>query len=108
MLGTTYADYFYGAIPCTIELVREKVDNNYEINTGKVIIEIIKNKDYDLMIIPDVVVKNHGPFTWGNNAMRFVHNAVIMETIAKINIKTILLNPYSEIKQYILDKYYNR
>lgn len=108
VLGTTHADYFYGAIPCTRELVREEVENNYEINTGKVIIETIKNKDYDPMIIPGVIVKNHGPFTWGNNAMESVHNAVVMETIAKMNIKTILLNANSEIKQYIIDKHYNR
>lgn len=108
VLGTTHADYFYGAIPCTRELVREEVENNYEINTGKVIIETIKNKDYDPMIIPGIVVKNHGPFTWGNNAMESVHNAVVMETIAKMNIKTILLNANSEIKQYIIDKHYNR
>lgn len=108
VLGTTHADYFYGAIPCTRELVREEVENNYEINTGKVIIETIKNKDYDPMIIPGIIVKNHGPFTWGNNAMESVHNAVVMETIANMNIKTILLNANSAIKQYIIDKHYNR
>lgn len=107
-LGTTHADYFYGAIPCTRELTKEEVENNYEINTGKVIVETIKSRNYEPMTIPGVVVKSHGPFIWGKDAMDSVHNAVIMETIAEMNLKTLFLNPDSNIQQYVMDKHFNR
>lgn len=107
-LGTTHADYFYGAIPCTRELTKEEVESDYEINTGKVIVETINKRNYNPMTIPGVVVKNHGPFTWGKDAMDSVHNAVVMETIADMNLKTVLLNPNSNIQQYVMDKHYNR
>lgn len=107
-LGTTHADYFYGAIPCTRELTKEEVEFDYEINTGKVIVETISKRKYSPMTIPGVVVKNHGPFTWGKDAMDSVHNAVVMETIADMNLKTVLLNPNSSIQQYVMDKHYNR
>lgn len=107
-LGTTHADYFYGDIPCTRELTREEVENVYEINTGKVIIETIINSDYNPMDIPGILVKNHGPFTWGTDAMNSVHNAVVMEKVAEIGLKTLLLNSDSSMAQYVLDKHYTR
>lgn len=107
-LGTTHADYFYGAIPCTRELTKEEVESDYEINTGRVIVETIQKRNYEPMTIPGVVVKNHGPFTWGKDAMDSVHNAVVMENIAEMNLKTIFLNPNSNIQQYVMDKHYNR
>lgn len=64
-LGTTHADYFYGNIPCARELTKSEVEKDYEINTGKVIIETIENRKINPMAIPGIVVKNHGPFTWG-------------------------------------------
>lgn len=64
-LGTTHADYFYGDIPCTRELTKQEVMEDYEANTGKVIIETVDNGGYDPMAIPGIVVKNHGPFAWG-------------------------------------------
>ena len=66
-LGTTHADYFYGDIPCTIELTEEEVDEAYELNTGKVIIETIDGLHLDPMAVPGIVVKNHGPFAWGTS-----------------------------------------
>ena len=107
-LGTTHADYFYGAIPCTRELTKYEVEFDYEANTGRVIIETINKRNYNPMTIPGIIVKNHGPFTWGKDAMDSVHNAVVMETIADMNLKTVLLNPNSNIQQYIMDKHYNR
>lgn len=103
-LGTTHADYFYGEIPCTRALNKKEVDNAYEMNTGKVIIETIK----DVVGIPGVVVKNHGPFAWGKDAAESVYHAVVMEKIAEMNIKTLLLNPDSSMAQYVLDKHYLR
>ena len=64
-LGTTHADYFYGDIPCTRELTEEEVQTAYEKNTGKVIIEKIQKEKYDVMAIPGINVKSHGPFSWG-------------------------------------------
>lgn len=107
-LGTTHADYFYGLIPCTRELSKSEVMEAYEVNTGKVIIETIKNLEYDPMAIPGIVVKNHGPFTWGNSPANAVYNAVVLEKVAEMNLKTLMLNPKAEMKQYVLDKHYMR
>ena len=107
-LGTTHADYFYGPIPCTRELREEEVNENYETNTGKVIIETIEQRGIDPMDIPGIIVKNHGPFTWGESSSEAVHNAVVMDKIAEMGLKTLILNPNAEMKQYILDKHYMR
>ena len=107
-LGTTHADYFYGDIPCTRELTRVEVEEAYEVNTGKVIIEHIMNAGYDPMAIPGVVVKNHGPFAWGKSPANAVYNAVVMEKVAEMDLKTLALNPNAEMKQYVLDKHYMR
>ncbi|RMC92301.1 L-ribulose-5-phosphate 4-epimerase [Clostridium autoethanogenum] len=105
-LGTTHADYFYGDIPCTRELTQQEVEETYELNTGKVIIETIGNNDP--LKIPGIIVKNHGPFAWGIDAANSVYNAVVMEKVAEMDIKTLLLNPNSSMSQYILDKHYMR
>lgn len=107
-LGTTHADYFYGDIPCTRELSKDEVDEAYEINTGKVIIETIEKLGYDPMVIPGIVVKNHGPFSWGSSPSNAVYNAVVMEKIAEMDLKTLLINPNSNMAQYVLDKHYMR
>lgn len=107
-LGTTHADYFYGDIPCTRELSKEEVEDAYEVNTGKVIIEEVNKRGYDPMAIPGIVVKNHGPFAWGTSPANAVYNAVVMEYVAEMDLKTLLLNPKAEMKQYVLDKHYYR
>ena len=107
-LRTTHADYFYGDIPCTRELSKEEVMESYELNTGKVIIETIEKMNYDPMAIPGIVVKNHGPFAWGTSPANAVYNAVVMEKVAEMDIKTLLLNSQAEMKQYVLDKHYMR
>ena len=107
-LGTTHADYFYGSIPCTRELSQKEVEDAYELNTGKVIVECFKERNMDPMAVPGVVVKNHGPFSWGNDADAAVYHAVVMETVAEMNLKTLLLNPDSRMQQYVLDKHYMR
>ncbi len=105
--GTTHADYFYGAIPCTRELTAVETRDNYETNTGKVIAEAFKLLKPDA--IPGVVVANHGPFAWGKNAAEAVHNAVVLEEVAKMAILMKTINPDSDpINKYILDKHYNR
>lgn len=105
-LGTTHADYFYGDIPCSRSLTKQEIEEAYEVNTGKVIIETIENSDY--MAIPGIVIKNHGPFTWGTSPENAVYNAVVLEKVAQMNFKTLMLNPNATMDQYILDKHYFR
>ena len=107
-LGTTHADYFYGPIPCTRELSREEVEQAYELNTGKVIVETLKERKLDPMAVPGVVVKNHGPFSWGKDAAASVYHAVVMDAVAEMDLKTLLLNPQASMAQYVLDKHYMR
>ena len=107
-LGTTHADYFYGDIPCTRELTKQEVMEDYEANTGKVIIETVDNSGYDPMAIPGIVVKNHGLFAWGKSPENAVYNAVVLEKVAEMDLKTLALNPKAEMETYILDKHYMR
>lgn len=105
--GTTHADYFYGEIPCARSLTKEEIDEAYEKNTGSVIIETFKS--LDPMHVPGVLCKNHGPFTWGTDAANAVHNAVVLEEIAKMNFMTELLNPsVRPAPQCIQDKHFMR
>jgi L-ribulose-5-phosphate 4-epimerase len=105
-LGTTHADYFFGEIPCTRKMSGDEVLGNYEIETGKVIVETFK--DIDPVQVPGVLVNNHGPFSWGTSAGDAVHNAVVMEEIAKMAFRTLVLNPEAKIDQFLLDKHFLR
>ena len=107
-LGTTHADYFYGAIPCTRALTQAEVEEDYELNTGRVIVETIRERGIDPLAVPGIVVRNHGPFSWGKDAAASVYHAVVMETVAEMDLKTLLLNPAASMEQYILDKHYHR
>ena len=105
--GTTHADYFYGDIPCTRELTAAETQNDYETNTGRVIVEAFKLLNPDA--IPGVVTANHGPFAWGKDAAEAVHNAVVLEEVAKMAILMKTIDSTSRpINKYILDKHYNR
>ncbi|OBW93354.1 L-ribulose-5-phosphate 4-epimerase [Gallibacterium salpingitidis] len=106
-LGTTHADYFYGDIPCSRALTEQEIKEAYEKNTGKVIIETIQQQDP--LAIPGIVVSEHGPFAWGNSPDNAVHNAVVLEEVAKMALFSKLLNPeLTRIDQHILDKHYFR
>ncbi|MFA9379327.1 MAG: L-ribulose-5-phosphate 4-epimerase [Lachnotalea sp.] len=105
--GTTHADYFYGAIPCARSLTEDEINGEYEKNTGIVIIETFK--DIDPMSIPGVLCTNHGPFTWGNSAAEAVHNAVVLEEVAKMATSAEALNKnIMPAPQVLLDKHYLR
>lgn len=105
--GTTHADYFYGAIPCTRQLTTKEVETAYEKETGTVIIEAFKG--IDPMAVPGVVVYKHGPFAWGKTPKEAVHNAVVMETVANMAYHAEQLNSEKQpIEQYLLDKHYMR
>ncbi len=105
--GTTHADYFYGEIPCARSLTEDEVEDGYEKNTGLVIIETFKN--INPMFVPGVLCKNHGPFTWGKNAAEAVHNAVVLEEVAKMNLMTEQLHDNMlPAPKYIQDKHFLR
>ena len=105
--GTTHADYMYGEIPCARVLTQEEIDAGYEKNTGTVIIETFEGKDP--MAVPAVLCKNHGPFAWGKDAKEAVHNAVVLEEVAKMALFTEQLKPDVEpAPQRIQDKHYYR
>ena len=104
--GTTHADYFYGPVPCTRELNRKEVEQDYELETGKVIVETFMNLDPNA--VPGVLVKGHAPFTWGTSADNAVHNAVVLEYVAKMAFRNIMLGNKEPIPQYLLDKHYLR
>ncbi|UOF91018.1 L-ribulose-5-phosphate 4-epimerase [Fodinisporobacter ferrooxydans] len=108
-LGTTHADYFYGWIPCTREMTAAEIENQYELETGKVIVETFKELQLDPMQIPSVLVRNHAPFCWGKDADNAVHNAVVLEEVAKIAFHTYVLNPaVGPMNQVLLDKHFLR
>lgn len=105
--GTTQADYFYGKIPCTRDMTAAEIQDNYEYNTGAVIIE--RMKDLSAADIPAALVKNHGPFAWGTDAFNAVHNAVVLEEVAMMAFHTELLSPSTAaMNQTLLDKHYWR
>lgn len=105
--GTTHADYFYGTIPCTRNLTEEEIEEGYEKNTGLVIIETFKGRNP--VYVPGVLCRNHGPFTWGKDAAEAVHNAVVLEEVAKMNLYTEMLNPRAgTAPQYMQDKHFMR
>ena len=105
-LGTTHADYFYGPVPCTRKLTKHEVDTKYEEETGNVIVETFKG--IDPMAVPGVIINGHGPFSWGTDAHNAVHNAVVLEEVAKMAHHTLTLNKVNGIDQYLLDKHYHR
>lgn len=105
--GTTHADTFYGEVPVTRELTKEEIDKDYELNTGKVIVETFLDKDYEA--IPSVIVKNHGPFSWGKTPEKAVENATILEEVSKMAFITEGLTPnVKKVSKNLLDKHYLR
>jgi len=104
--GTTHADHFHGNIPCSRPLTETEVHGDYEINTGKVIIETLKGKDP--LAFPAALVSGHGPFIWGKDASDAVYNAVALEEIAKMALFTVMLGKQTGVDQYLLDKHFLR
>ncbi|RIK81371.1 MAG: L-ribulose-5-phosphate 4-epimerase [Planctomycetota bacterium] len=105
--GTTHADHFYGAVPVTRPLLQHEINEAYELNTGKVIVE--RFQGLDPAAIPAVLVAGHAPFAWGADPHDSVMNAVALEAVAAMAIDTLLLNPAaSAVDQALLDKHYRR
>lgn len=106
LTGTTHADYFAGDIPCTRDMNEQEVVDFYEKETGHVIIERFSN--LDPRHVPGVLVKNHGPFTWGNTPDEAVHNSVVLEQIAKMGFIAQVLNPGLTMNALLTQKHFNR
>lgn len=107
--GTTHADYFHGDIPCARGLSDEEIRENYEENTGRIIIETVSKSKADYMDIPGILCRNHGPFTWGRKPEEAVHNAFVIEKIAKMARLTEIINSgVSSMPQELIDKHYSR
>jgi L-ribulose-5-phosphate 4-epimerase len=104
--GTTHADYFYGEVPCTRNLTEAEVSQAYEQETGRLIVETFAGLDPDA--IPSVLVKGHGPFSWGTSPGDAVHNAAVLEYVAKMAFRNMVLGNDKPITQYLLDKHYLR
>lgn len=105
-IGTTHADTFYCDIPCTEEMTREQIESAYEAATGDVIADAFEGMNP--MHTPAVLVKHHGPFTWGKSAHDAVHNAVILEEVARMASITVALNPSVEMNPDLVEKHYER
>lgn len=105
-IGTTHADYFSEAIPCTIDMTQEEVEGEYEKETGNVIVKRFEGLDPNH--IPGVLVKNHGPFSWGKDAQDAVHNAVVMEQVAKMAFTAYSINPNLTMNPHLVKKHFFR
>ncbi|OFY40715.1 MAG: L-ribulose-5-phosphate 4-epimerase [Bacteroidetes bacterium GWF2_40_14] len=104
--GTTHADYFNGDIPCTRNMTTDEINGDYERETGKVIVDCFRHMDE--MHTPGVLVANHGPFTWGSSPEDAVHNAIILEEVARIASITNLLNPAMPMNDLLKEKHFSR
>ncbi len=105
-IGTTHADYFHDAIPCTPDMTREEVMGEYEKETGNVIVKRFEGLSY--IDTPGVLVKNHGPFSWGKDAAEAVYHATVMEQVAKMAYISYTVNPDLTMNPYLVEKHYSR
>ena len=107
--GTTHADYMYGEIPCVRNLTKEEIEEAYERNTGISIVQHFRENGLDYEAMPVVLCKNHGPFAWGTDALNAVHNAVVLEEVAKMAARCEMINPQVKpAPQEMQDKHYYR
>jgi len=107
--GTTQADYFYGDIPCTRKMTTEEIQGEYELETGNVIVETFRELGLEPLQIPAVLVHSHAPFSWGKDPQSAVHNAVVLEEVAKMALQTITINPsILPMDHILLDRHFLR
>lgn len=105
-IGTTHADYFHDAVPCTPDMTREEVMGDYELETGNVIVR--RFEGLNPVHTPGVLVKNHGPFSWGKDAAEAVHNAVVLEQVAKMASIAYSVNPSLTMNPLLIEKHFSR
>ena len=107
--GTTHADYIYGEVPCLRTLTEAEIQEAYEKNTGLLIVNEFRNRNLDVTAVPAVLCKSHGPFAWGKDAAEAVHNAVVLEEVAKMAARTEWIQPQvAPAPQELQDKHYYR
>lgn len=107
--GTTHADYFYGPVPCARHLSQEEIDEDYEKNTGLIIVETFRTRGLDPAAVPAVICRSHGPFAWGKDPAQAVYHAAVLEEVAKMALYTRLLDPIAPpAPQHYQDKHYRR
>lgn len=107
--GTTHADYFYGPVPCARHLTATELAEDYEKNTGKIIVETFQNRNIDPQAVPAVICRSHGPFTWGKDPAQAVYHAVVLEEVARMALYTRQINPNAApAPQSLQDKHYLR
>ncbi len=107
--GTTHADYFYGPIPCARHLSQTELDEDYEKNTGKVIVETFRERGVDPVHVPGVICFSHGPFIWGKSPAQAVYHAVVLEEVARMALLTRMVRPdAAPAPQHVLDKHFMR
>lgn len=105
-IGTTHADYFHDAVPCTPDMTKEEVEGQYELETGNVIVR--RFQGINPVHTPGVLVKNHGPFTWGKDADEAVYNAVVLEQVAKMAFISYSVNPHLTMSPLLVEKHFSR
>lgn len=107
--GTTHADYFYGPIPCARHLRQAELEEDYEKNTGRIIVETFRGRNLDPAAVPGVICHSHGPFTWGKDSAQAVYHAVVLEEVARMALLTRQVDPdAAPAPQYLQDKHYSR
>ena len=107
--GTTHADYFYGPVPCTRGLTKEELDEDYEKNNGKVIVETFTGRGIDPVHVPAVICRSHGPFTWGKTPAQAVYHAVVLEEVAKMALLTRQVAPQAQpAPAHLVEKHFLR
>lgn len=107
--GTTHADTFYGSVPNTRNLTQQEVEEAYEVNTGKVIVETFTERNIDPLAVPGILVNGHGPFTWGGNTLEAIKNSLILDEVCSMAESTeLIMNEDNQLPQYVLDKHYFR
>ncbi len=106
--GTTHADHFYGTIPCTRAMTRSEIGGAYEAETGTVIVEAFRTRGIDPAMMPAVLVRGHGPFAWGKDPKDAVHNAVVLEEVARMAILARTIGPAVSIPKELLDRHFLR
>ena len=107
-IGTTHADYFHDSIPCTDGMTEAEVKGDYELETGNVIVKRIQAGNINPVHTPGVLVKNHGPFSWGKDADNAVYNAVVMEQVAKMAFVSFSVNPETTMNPLLIEKHFSR
>lgn len=108
-MGTTHADFFYGTVPCTRAITQAELDEDYEMNTGKIIIETITERGIDPLEVPAILTGGHAPFVWGQNVNKALENSIVLERVAEMAWMNHLLNAQvPPLPQHILNKHYTR